>query len=168
MIVAVCFLLSVLVACLPQSLREFLILSPQHHSMQYLTYAFVHAGLGHLVYNFALTVIPGVVVERELGQRDTAITVCAIAVMSAVAHSSLMGVDGGLCGFSGVCFGLLAMSALIEAKRHNVLVGATLATAVGAIMLLEGAAIGNPFDMTAHAGHLGGAIAGLMLYGMRR
>lgn len=169
MIVAVMFLVSCLVAMLPMHVQRLLALSIDSCTFQLVTYALVHGSLPHLAYNFALSVVPGCVVEGAIGKARTA-SVCGwLAALSGASH--LLTVSEPfrhipLVGFSGVSYGLLAYSVMVLAEKRKPFFGLAVAVAVAGRVLLEASRIGS-FDFVAHAGHVGGALAGFILYGLQ-
>lgn len=138
---------------------------------QTLTYAFVHAGLPHVVFNMFGVYMFGADLERVWGSpRFLACYVtCALsAAVAQLAVASLTGADYPTVGASGAVFGLLLAYAMVFPRRMimplfpPIPMRAPVFVAVyGALELLLG--VTGTLAGVAHFAHLGGMAGGFVL-----
>ncbi|MBS1230816.1 MAG: integral rane protein [Proteobacteria bacterium] len=141
---------------------------PRFLPWQLITYAFVHAGLPHLLFNMYGVYLFGGDVERVWGTRRflsyyLACTLSAAALQLLV--TTLTGADYPTVGASGAVFGLLLAYARLFPSRRLMLLflplplPAPLFVAVyGALELLLG--VTGTQEGVAHFAHLGGLVGG--------
>jgi len=141
---------------------------PRFLPWQLITYAFVHAGLPHLLFNMYGVYLFGGDVERVWGTRRflsyyLTCTLSAAALQLLV--TTLTGADYPTVGASGAVFGLLLAYARLFPSRRLMLLflplplPAPLFVAVyGALELLLG--VTGTQEGVAHFAHLGGLVGG--------
>jgi membrane associated rhomboid family serine protease len=138
---------------------------------QPLTYAFVHGGLTHLLFNMFALYMFGSDLERVWGTRRY-LTYYGVCVLSAAAtqllFSAMTGAQSPTVGASGGVFGLLLAFAMVFPKRMimplfpPIPMRAPVFVAVyGALELLFG--VTGTFQGVAHFAHLGGLAGGFLL-----
>jgi membrane associated rhomboid family serine protease len=137
---------------------------------RWVTYAFLHGGVFHLLFNALAIWMFGSEIEERLGTRRFA-TFCAVtgvgAALSVILVDRLLGRSSLVLGASGIVFGLLMAYGLLFAERViTLLVFFVLPVSMkakhfvvvfGAVELLFGMAGG---DRVAHFAHLGGMLFG--------
>ena len=82
------------------------------HPLQWVTSAFIHAGLGHLIGNMIFLWAFGLVVEGKLGWWRFLLVYLGLGIVQNAFEQSLSFwfAEGASCGASGIIFGLMAMS----------------------------------------------------------
>ena len=138
---------------------------------QALTYAFVHAGLPHVLFNMFGVYMFGADLERVWGPRRflAFYLTCALsAAMAQLAVASVTGADYPTVGASGAVFGLLLAYAMVFPRRTimplfpPIPMRAPVFVAVyGALELLLG--VTGTLAGVAHFAHLGGMAGGFAL-----
>jgi membrane associated rhomboid family serine protease len=137
---------------------------------RWVTYAFLHGGAFHLLFNALAIWMFGSEIEERLGTRRFALF-CAVtgvgAALSVVLVDRVLGRESLVLGASGVVFGLLMAYGMLFAERVITLLvffvlpvsmkAKHFVVAFGAIELLFGMAGG---DRVAHFAHLGGMLFG--------
>lgn len=153
-------------------------LGPQFMPWQLVTYAFVHGGLTHLLFNMFALYMFGSDLERVWGTRRY-LTYYGICVLSAAAtqlvFSAITGAPNPTVGASGGVFGLLLAFAMVFPQRVIVplfppipMRAPVFVAVYGAMELLFG--VTGTLQGVAHFAHLGGLAGGylLMRAGRRR
>ena len=145
-------------------------LGPQFRPWQVVTYAFVHAGLPHLLFNMFGVYMFGADLERVWGPRRflNYYLVCALsAAVAQLGVTSLTGAYYPTVGASGALFGLLLAYAIVFPRRMimplfpPIPMRAPVFVAVyGAIELLLG--VTGTLAGIAHFAHLGGLAGGYL------
>lgn len=143
---------------------------PQFAPWQILTYAFVHGGLTHLVFNMFGVYMFGSDVERVWGGRRylSYYLACALAAAaSQLAVSSLTGAYYPTIGASGAVFGLLLAFASLFPNRMVIplfppipMRAPVFVTVYGALELVLG--VTGSQAGVAHFAHLGGLAGGYL------
>jgi membrane associated rhomboid family serine protease len=137
---------------------------------RWVTYAFLHGGVFHLLFNALAIWMFGSEVEERLGTRRFS-ALCAVsgigAALSVVLVDRALGRSSLVLGSSGIVFGLLMAYGVLFAERVVTLLvffvlpvsmkAKHFVVAFGAIELLFGMAGG---DRVAHFAHLGGMLFG--------
>lgn len=146
-------------------------IGPQFLPWQLLTYAFVHAGPQHLLFNMFGVFMFGRDLERVWGPRRYLGYYLACALSAAVAQLLVTGLTGAYyptVGASGAIFGLLVAYAMTFPNRTIVLLippipmrAPVFVTVYGALELLLG--VTGTQEGVAHFAHLGGLAGGLLL-----
>jgi membrane associated rhomboid family serine protease len=135
---------------------------------QILSYAFLHAGLMHLVFNLWAIYVFGNEVEQSLGRRSFVALYLGSAIIGAVfqAIAGVMFKDfaGSTVGASAAAFGLAAAFAMLFPDRILLLffiipVRAKYLLVIMGLLTLYGLMF--PGGNIAHAAHLGGLLCGL-------
>ncbi len=135
-----------------------------------VTYAFLHGGAFHLLFNALAIWMFGSEIEERLGTRRF-ISYCAVtgvgAALSVILVDRLLGRESLVLGASGIVFGLLMAYGVLFAERVITLLvffvlpvsmrAKHFVVAFGAIELFFGMAGG---DRVAHFAHLGGMLFG--------
>lgn len=144
---------------------------PQFMPWQVLTYAFVHAGLPHLLFNMFGVYMFGADLERVWGPRRflAYYMTCALsAALAQLAVGILTGADYPTVGASGAIFGLLLAYAMVFPTRTimplfpPIPMRAPVFVAVyGALELVLG--VTGTLAGVAHFAHLGGMAGGYLL-----
>jgi membrane associated rhomboid family serine protease len=90
------------------------------HPLQWVTSAFIHAGIGHLVGNMAFLWAFGLVVEGKLGWWRFLLVYLGLGILQNAAEQSMTFwfSEGASCGASAIIFGVMAM-ALIWAPENE-------------------------------------------------
>jgi membrane associated rhomboid family serine protease len=156
----------------PLGLERWAVLRPEQalgggRVWQLLSYAFLHQGLLHLLFNLFGLWVFGAELERLWGPRALAIYLAVCAAAAGLAHALLDPWGAGVTGASGMVYGLMAAYGLIYRRRRLLLLGlipvraGVLALAFGALALFSG--VVQSADGTAHFAHLGGMLGGLAL-----
>ncbi|MCS5539587.1 MAG: rhomboid family intramembrane serine protease [Roseibacillus sp.] len=139
-----------------------------------ITFQFLHANLGHLLFNSIAIYFFGAFVERQLRSRAFLLFYLLCGVAGALGYGTLVSAsnayqDGGVVGASGGIFGILVIAAMIAPDMRVQLLFppvtltmrllAILVLAYGVFVVLVG---GD--NAGGEAGHLGGALAGFLLW----
>ncbi len=169
-------------AVLGSSIASFLALwplGPRFMPWQILTYAFVHAGLPHLLFNMYGVYMFGSDVERVWGPRRFLSFYLTCALSAAALQLIVTGLTGGYyptVGASGAIFGLLlAFARLFPSRRLMLLfppipMRAAVFVAVYGVLELVLGVTGTQAGV-AHFAHLGGLAGGylfMLLWKRRR
>lgn len=146
-------------------------LGPQFMPWQVVTYAFVHAGLPHLLFNMFGLYMFGADLERVWGPRRflNYYLICALsAAVAQLGVTSLTGAYYPTVGASGALFGLLLAYAMLFPRRTimplfpPIPMRAPVFVAVyGALELLLG--VTGTLAGIAHFAHLGGMAGGYLV-----
>jgi membrane associated rhomboid family serine protease len=146
-------------------------LGPGFMPWQPVTYAFVHGGLTHLLFNMFALYMFGSDLERVWGQRRylTYYGVCVLAAAATqLVFSAATGSDNPTVGASGGVFGLLLAFAMVFPRRTimplfpPIPMRAPVFVAVyGALELFFG--VTGTLQGVAHFAHLGGLAGGFLL-----
>lgn len=138
---------------------------------QLLTYAFLHASLGHLFFNMLALLMFGAPLEYTWGTQRflTYYLVCVVgAGLTYLGWAALMGIASPVLGASGGVFGLLlAYGMLFPTQRVMLLfppipmTARTLVIGYGALELLMG--VTGFGGNIAHFAHLGGMLFGWLM-----
>ena len=139
-----------------------------------ITFQFLHANLGHLLFNSIAIYFFGAFVERQLRSRAFLLFYLLCGVAGALGYGTLVSAsnahqDVGVVGASGGIFGILVIAAMIAPDMRVQLLFppvtltmrqlAILVLAYGVfVVLVRGDNAGG------EAGHLGGALAGFLLW----
>lgn len=146
-------------------------LGPQFMPWQVLTYAFVHAGLPHLLFNMFGVYMFGSDLERVWGPRRylSYYLTCALSAATAqLVVASLTGAYYPTVGASGAVFGLLLAYAMVFPKRTimplfpPIPMRAPVFVAVYGVLELVLGVTGTQAGV-AHFAHLGGLAGGFLL-----
>ncbi len=139
-----------------------------------ITFQFLHANLGHLLFNSIAIYFFGAFVEQQLRSRAFLLFYLLCGVAGALGYGTLVSAsnayqDGGVVGASGGIFGILVIAAMIAPDMRVQLLFppvtltmrllAILMLAYGVYVVLVGGA-----NAGGEAGHLGGALAGFLLW----
>lgn len=139
---------------------------------QLATYAFLHGGLTHLLFNMLALFMFGGEIERVWGDRRYTIYYFACVVGAALAQLTVVTLQGGLpyptVGASGGVFGLLLAFGMMFPRRMILLIFPPIpmpawlfVTLYGIIELVLG--VTGSQAGVAHFAHLGGMVAGFAL-----
>jgi membrane associated rhomboid family serine protease len=138
---------------------------------QLVTYAFLHASAGHILFNMLGVYSFGADLERVWGPRRFLTYYIACAVAAGVTQLVFAAVTGAVyptVGASGAVFGLLLAFALIFPHRTVMLLfppipmkAPVFALVFGALELLLG--VTGTQEGVAHFAHLGGMLGGFLL-----
>lgn len=137
-----------------------------------LTFQFFHSDFGHLLFNMIGLLAFGPMVEERLRSRAFLVFYLLCGVAGAGAYSLLVlagYASSGIVGASAGIFGVLVLAALIGAGTFVQLMflPVTLTMRQLAIIFLVLGAVTVLIDRGnygGHAGHLGGALAGFLMY----
>jgi rhomboid family protein len=146
-------------------------LGSQFMPWQPFTYAFLHAGLPHLLFNMLGVYMFGSDLERVWGPRRFLAYYLSCALAAAVAQlavSFFTGASYPTIGASGAVFGLLLAFALVFPNRYVVplfppipMRAPTFALVYGALELVLG--VTGTQEGVAHFAHLGGMAGGYLV-----
>ncbi len=139
---------------------------------QLVTYAFMHGGLMHLLFNMLALYMFGGEIERVWGERRYTIYYFACVIGAALAQLTVVSLQGGLpyptVGASGGVFGLLLAFGMMFPRRMILLIFPPIpmpawlfVTLYGIIELVLG--VTGSQSGVAHFAHLGGMVAGFAL-----
>ena len=139
-----------------------------------ITFQFLHANLGHLLFNSIAIYFFGAFVEQQLRSRAFLVFYLLCGVAGALGYATLVSVsnaydDVGVVGASAGIFGILAVAAMIAPDMRVQLLfpPVTLTMRLLAILMLAYGVLvvlaGGP-NAGGEAGHLGGALAGFLLW----
>lgn len=135
----------------------------------FLTYAFVHAGMAHLIGNMVMLVVLGRAVIRDVGQARFAMIYVASALIGAGIFAVLTKSYQPMVGASGAIFGLAGALICWNIRytfRQNTGMAFRMASIVwptAVLVLLHVAMIFGVVENVAWETHLGGFIAGFAL-----
>lgn len=146
-------------------------LGPQFLPWQLLTYAFVHAGPQHLLFNMFGVFMFGSDLERVWGPRRYLSFYLTCALAAAVAQILVTTITGAYyptVGASGAIFGLLLAYAMVFPNRTLMLLfppipmrAPVFVAVYGLIELVLG--VTGTQEGVAHFAHLGGMVGGFLL-----
>jgi membrane associated rhomboid family serine protease len=130
---------------------------------QPVTYAFLHGGLFHLLFNLLVLWMMGGEVERFWGRREF-LRYYLVCVLGAAAMAFVFAFDGRVIGASGGVFGVMTAFALMFPRRL-IYVWFVLPVPAWLLVLVlfavELLVIGSR-DGVAHFAHVGGALTGFL------
>lgn len=137
---------------------------------QILTYAFLHSGMSHLVFNMFGVWMFGADLERVLGTRRFAVLYFAGVLSAAAAQlmfSAATGSQSPTVGASGGLFGLLLAYAVIFPKRKLMLLFPPIPMPAWLFVTLYASAelfmgVTGTLQGIAHFAHLGGLVGGAL------
>jgi membrane associated rhomboid family serine protease len=140
---------------------------------RFITFQFLHAGIGHILFNMLGLYIFGPIVESVLGARKylAFYLLCGIAgALSFIVLGSSPGFDryetGGLLGASAGIYGLLIAAAVIAPNVQFIFIVFTVTIRTAAIfaMLMTAYIVISAGDNAGgEAAHLGGGVLGFIL-----
>lgn len=136
---------------------------PGQRVTMFITYAFVHAGLLHVLFNMLLMVQLGREAVARLGQAGFVLLFGVTAAGGGAAFALLNGSEAPMLGASGVVFGLFGATTWWDIQRRRV-AGVSLAQP---LRLIAGLVVMNVLlwflvaGMLAWEAHLGGFVAGM-------
>ena len=146
-------------------------IGPLFAPWQPVTYAFLHGGVTHLLFNMLGLYMFGADIERVWGARRYLVYYAVSVLSAAVAQLAFAALSGGgapAIGASGGVFGLLLAFAMYFPRRTVVLVFPPIpmpawlfATLYGVIELVLG--VTGTQGGVAHFAHLGGMVGGYLL-----
>ncbi len=144
--------------------------SNQFYPWQLITYQFLHAGFIHVAFNMLVLLSFGPLVENVYGSKRFWIYYLLCGVASGVLHSFMMNSGNiPLVGASGSIWGVLMMFTLLNPNEKLyfffIPVGIRAKYLVAIMFLFEvfsGFMMQN--DGTAHFGHVGGGLMGLIIF----
>lgn len=157
-------------------LEDWAVLRPEEALLQgrvwqLATYALVHQGLLHLLFNLLGLWVFGTELERVWGTRPFLVFIGFCTVGAGLTHSLVdplfKGGIAGVAGVSGAVYGLVAAYGLLFRERRLLFLGlvpikaGTLAVGFACLAIFSGAAQSG--DGVAHFAHLGGMASGLAL-----
>jgi membrane associated rhomboid family serine protease len=144
---------------------------PQFAPWQLVSYAFLHGGVAHILFNMLGLYMFGADLERVWGPRRFLIYYTVAVLSAAIAQLVVAAISGSYVptiGASGGVFGLLLAFALYFPRRMVMLILPPIpmpawlfATLYGAVELVFGLS-GTPGGV-AHFAHLGGMLGGYLL-----
>jgi membrane associated rhomboid family serine protease len=147
--------------------------APDFQPWQLVTYAFLHGGFAHLLFNMFALYMFGPEIEQLLGSRRFLTYYIVCVICAAVAQLIVQGLAGGppipTVGASGGIFGLLLAYGLAFPQRKLMLIFPPIpmpawlfVTLYGLLELYLGFTQGGSSNV-AHFAHLGGMAGGLLL-----
>jgi len=135
---------------------------------QLVTYMFLHAGFGHVLFNLFALWIFGQGIENYWGTKRFTIYYFLTGIGAALLHMWISGTGAPTVGASGAVFGILIAFGMMFPDRYIILlippipIKAKYFVAIfGAIELFSG--IMRPDSGIAHFAHLGGMVIGFLL-----
>lgn len=135
---------------------------------QLITYMFLHAGFGHVLFNLFALWIFGQGIENFWGTKRFTIYYFLTGIGAALLHMWISGTGAPTVGASGAVFGILLAFGMMFPDRYIILlippipIKAKYFVAIfGAIELFSG--IMRPDSGIAHFAHLGGMVIGFLL-----
>ncbi len=135
---------------------------------QLVTYMFLHAGFGHVLFNLFALWIFGQGIENFWGTKRFTIYYFLTGIGAALLHMWISGTGAPTVGASGAVFGILLAFGMMFPDRYIILlippipIKAKYFVAIfGAIELFSG--IMRPDSGIAHFAHLGGMVIGFLL-----
>jgi len=123
-----------------------------------ITAMFLHAGIGHLIYNMLALALIGHLVEPILGRKKYLILYIGSGLISGIAFL-LLGKIGVSVGASGAVFGLFAVGFTFAIINKIKFLRNLIGIYAGSSLLL-----GFIIPGTDNLGHIGGVIGGLLIY----
>jgi membrane associated rhomboid family serine protease len=136
-----------------------------------LTAAFSQFDVNHILFNMIGLWVFGKIVEERYGGRGVAYVYLVAALTASAAHlgmSLARGDDAGMLGASGAVMGLMAVAALTEPNAIMLLffvIPLKLKWVAVLYVVLDLAGVADvQTDRVAHAAHLGGMLAGFLLW----
>lgn len=138
---------------------------------QIITYQFLHGGLFHIVFNMLVLLSFGPLVEHEYGTKRFWIYYLLCGVASCLLHSVMLNSgDIPLVGASGSIWGVLMMFTFLYPNQKLYLffipIGIKAKYIVTFMFLFEVFGGFTMNDGTAHFGHVGGGLMGLILFSL--
>ena len=139
-----------------------------------ITFQFLHGDFGHLLFNSIAIYFFGAFVEQQLRSRAFLVFYLLCGVAGALGYAALVSVsdayrDVGVVGASGGIFGILVVAAMIAPDMRVQLLfpPVTLTMRLMAILMLGWGllvVVTGGRNAGGEAGHLGGALAGVLLW----
>ncbi len=139
-----------------------------------ITFQFLHGGGGHLLFNSIAIYFFGAFVEQQLRSRAFLVFYLLCGVAGALGYAALVSIsdayrDVGVVGASGGIFGILVVAAMIAPDMRVQLLfpPVTLTMRLMAILMLGWGllvVVTGGRNAGGEAGHLGGALAGFLLW----
>jgi membrane associated rhomboid family serine protease len=130
-----------------------------------ITHMFSHAGWDHLLGNMSVGIPAMMYVERRLGSKKMLDMYVITGIVAALTQCIMPFAAEGLIGASGAIFGMVGASCLLLCNG-----GASTALGMGVLGLVLIPQIGeqafSAVSTTAHAAHIAGCVAGLVMVGM--
>jgi membrane associated rhomboid family serine protease len=165
------YALTVLAPDAPLGLAALWPLGEHFAPWQVLTYAFLHAGLSHLVFNMFGVYMFGGELERLLGSgRFAALYFASVltAALAQLAFGAFTGSPNPTIGASGGLFGLLLAYAMIFPKRRILLLIPPIPMPAWLFVTLYASAelyfgVTGTLEGIAHFAHLGGLVGGFLV-----
>ena len=137
---------------------------PGQRLTMFVTYAFLHAGFLHMLFNMLLMLHLGREAVQRLGQAGFALLFAVTAAGGGAAFALLSSADAPMLGASGVVFGLFGATVYWDIQRRR-----ALRLPIGpALRLIGGLVVMNLLlwvlvqGMLAWEAHLGGFVAGVL------
>jgi len=130
-----------------------------------LTYQWTHGHFTHIAMNTLVTIFTGLPLEGFHGKWRTMVIFETSVIAGGLWHMAWRPHDSGLVGMSAGCYALMAMhmaDVIMNWKQHRwriprvILLLMLIGLDVGASLIAE------PDDVTGHAAHFGGYLAGLI------
>lgn len=147
-------------------------LGERFHVWQLVTYAFLHGGLSHLIFNLLGIHMFGGALEQVLGTRRVAMLYFISVLTAAAAQLAVQAQSGAIyptVGASGGLFGLLLMFALLFPQRKLLVFPLPIplpawlfVTLYAGVELYLG--VTGTLQGIAHFAHLGGLVGGLITW----
>ncbi|MEC9055596.1 MAG: rhomboid family intramembrane serine protease [Verrucomicrobiota bacterium] len=139
-----------------------------------ITFQFLHGDFGHLLFNSIAIYFFGAFVEQQLRSRAFLVFYLLCGVAGALGYAALVSIsdnyrDVGVVGASGGIFGILVVAAMIAPDMRVQLLfpPVTLTMRLMAILMLGWGVlvvVTGGQNAGGEAGHLGGALAGFLLW----
>ena len=139
-----------------------------------ITFQFLHGDFGHLLFNSIAIYFFGAFVEQQLRSRAFLVFYLLCGVAGALGYAALVSIsdayrDVGVVGASGGIFGILVVAAMIAPDMRVQLLfpPVTLTMRLMAILMLGWGllvVVTGGRNAGGEAGHLGGALAGFLLW----
>ena len=138
---------------------------------RFVSYQYLHDGLGHIFWNMLLLYFLGTIMEQRWGQRKFLILYTLFGIIGAILYAALLGfrvIQGGaMIGASGSVLGLVGACAVAEPEIRVLLFfilpvrirTVAIFVAIISLVMIMGAETGR---RTADACHLGGLAAGAL------
>jgi len=146
---------------------------------QPVTYAFMHGGFWHILFNMYTLFIFGSVVERMIGSKKFIVFYIICALGAAATHMVLMtllqGYSNPMLGASGAVYGVMIAYAMLFPDSHLTLLFPPVTLSAKWMVIIFAVieaitGVTGTIEGVAHFAHLGGMIFGflLMLYWKKR
>jgi len=138
---------------------------PGQTSAMFFTYAFLHSGFMHLLFNMLIVLHLGREAVARLGQRGFLLLYLLTAAGGAAGFALLSASPGPMVGASGAVFGLFGATQFWDFQRRRA-VGDTLAPfwqMMGGLVLMNVVLLLMVGGMLAWQAHLGGYVAGFLI-----